>query len=171
MENYNELDPQEKTKIPQFLRIIGILTLINLGIAGLNAVAGLFSGPVPLETIDALMADGMAQVNLIREQGFNNMADAMERVVRFPTYANAQPYLMNTYQLLLVILGVSGVTLMFQGKRLGFHLYIVSCLIKLGTFYSCAPLSEVPTILVMYYLFTSILFIFMYARNLGYMKK
>lgn len=157
-------------KRPVFLTVIGIISLINLGIAGLGVIFSFLSGPAKSDDVEQYMALNMKNVHLISEQGMPNLAHSMEKMVNFYPITNEAHYLVTTLTLLIVALGLIGVILMFQGKRLGFHLYIISCIVRICSFYIYAPASTVPTFLVMYFFFTSLLFIWMYSRNLKWMK-
>lgn len=171
MENFSPLDNTEQSeKRPVFLTVIGIFTFINLGVGALGVLSGFITGPASSSQVKEVLTTNMKQIALMREQKFDGIADMMEKMINFISYTNDAHYLLNTLNLAIVGLGIYGVILMFKRRKLGFHLYIISCIIRILSFYTCSPFSEVPTILVMYYVFTSGLFIFLYSRNLKWIQ-
>jgi hypothetical protein len=78
----------------------------------------------------------------------------MDRLINFGAYA----------------IGLNGVIFMLKGRKLGFHLYIVYNLIALISIYASAPASEIPSFYFILFGIISSVFIFMFSRNLKFMK-
>lgn len=170
METYNQINTEPQNKRPVFLLVLGILTFVNSGFGVLSSLLAYLSGPISKDGIEKIVAENMTQVNVIREQGMPGLAGTMETMVRSIQYTNDAHYIANTLNLLVYALAIIGVILMFRARKLGFHLYIISCLVRICAFYVYIPAGDVSGFLVGYYMFTSILFIFMYSRNLKWMR-
>lgn len=161
--------PEVNPKRPVFLTVIGILTFINSGYGLLSSLLSYATGPVSADDMEKLLANNVAQINLIREQGMAGLASIMENMLRTMEYTNASHYLAVTINLVIYALAVAGTIMMFKRRKLGFHLYIISCLIRILSFYAYVPVQYVSGLVVGYFVFTSMLFIFMYSRNLKWM--
>lgn len=158
----DELD-HNKT-VPKGLRIVGVLTLINLGFAGFSSFLGMFSRPLSPEQMENYLALNVQQIKLMQEQGFGGMADSMQKVIHVLEYTNENHYLHHLLNLMVCACGIIGVVMMWKGKRWGFHAYIISSLLKLASFYLFIPIAEVPGILLTYYAFTTLIFVLLYRR-------
>lgn len=169
MEDYQQLDNDQPKKRPVFLTVLGILSFVSLGFWTLRGLLNMVAGPASQDRVEQVIAQGMGEINKMRELGSTNFADGMETLLNSIQYTNDAFYLNELLGLLVAGLGIFAVILMWRGKRLGFHLYIISCLLRIGSFYIVIPSDAVPMLTVMYFSFTSVLFIFLYSRNLKWM--
>jgi hypothetical protein len=71
---------------------------------------------------------------------------------------------------LVLCLGIVGAVFMFVGKKSGFHLYIAYSLLAILQMYFFTSVANIPTVLVVMSLIFSALFIFLYAKNLSWMR-
>lgn len=168
METFEEVEPRKKR--PVFLTVLGILTFVNSGYLLLKSLIAFLSGPVNEDEIEQVIAQSMSGINDARAKGMNGMADSMEKMLNTIHYANDAHVLSTSMDFLVAILAILGAVMMFRGQKTGFHLYIISCLLRICSFYFYIPAAEVSGILVGYFVFTSGLFIFMYSRNLKWLK-
>lgn len=169
METFDEVNRQPE-KRPVFLTVTGILTFVNSGFGVISSLMGYFSGPASPDKIENLTAQNMAQIATIRDQGMPGMADAMETMVRSVEYTNEAHYLATTLNLCVYVLAIAGALMMLRGQRVGLHFYIISCLLRIGSFYMYIPAADVSGILVGYFTFTSALFILFYSLNRKWMR-
>jgi hypothetical protein len=77
----------------------------------------------------------------------------------------------NSIQLVFLLLGLTGVILMYQRKRLGFHFYIVYSigLVLLPYFFN--SMHQIPTILTVVGVLYGAVWVFMYGRNLHWINQ
>jgi hypothetical protein len=168
METFEEVTPQRKR--PVFLTVLGILTFINSGFGLLGALIAYVAGPASSDEIENYLAMNMRNIDQIRSEGMNGFADTMQKMINSIQYSNDAHFLSTSLNLVISALAIAGVIMMFRGQKTGFHLYIIGCLLRICSFYFYTPAAEVSGMMVGYFTFTSLLFIFMYSRNLKWLK-
>lgn len=172
METHQFIDQEEvPKKRPVFLTVLGILTFINAGAGLLSALISFASGPLSESQMEDYMAAQMPQIEQMRDSGMNGFADTMEKMVYSVKYHHESHIMATSLDFAISALAVIGVIFMFRGDKRGFHMYIVSCLLRVTSFYFYTPPGEVSGFMVGYFVFTSLLFIIMYSRNLKWMNK
>ncbi|MCE3278342.1 MAG: hypothetical protein K0S44_533 [Bacteroidetes bacterium] len=142
----NEIQPEMQKKRPVALTIICILTFI---FSGLSIIGSLFTTP---------MADMM--IAFVQQQPQYNEADYADSFILWK--AGWAFYLIN---LLLLSVSLTGAILMWNLRRIGFHLYTISNII---IFY--LPILWLGLPFNAFLAFLSLMFIGMYAMHLRYMK-
>lgn len=162
--------PAPEAKRPTFLKVLCILSFISIGFSFITSVGSIIAGPEDEETMIAQKAEMLESTSELRDTGMNALADMMEQIQRMSESLNDHFYAMSLTALVVLITGFVGVLFMWQGKRLGFHLYIVYNLIGLGNLYLFVSPADVPTFAVIWNLLISTVFILMYSRNLHWMK-
>lgn len=168
METFEEVEPRKKR--PVFLTVLGILTFINSGFGLFKVLLSFLSGPASSDEIEQVVAEGMKGINDARAQGMNGFADTMEKVLNSIHYANDSHLLSTSLDFLIYTLAIAGAILMFRGQKTGFHVYIIGCLLCICSYYFYIPAAEVSGLAVGYFIFTSGLFIFLYSRNLKWLR-
>lgn len=168
METFGQVEPQRKR--PVFLTVLGILTFINSGFGLLGALLNYLSGPASSDEIEDYLAMNAQNIEQIRSEGMDGFADTMEKMVNSIQYSNDAHLLSTTLNFVISALAIIGVIMMFRGQKIGFHLYIIGCLLRISSFYFYTPAAEVSGLMVGYFTFTSLLFIFMYSRNFKWLK-
>lgn len=168
MENSNEQEIKQKR--PVFLTVLGILSFITIGFGLLGNVTGLFSGPLSEAEMEQVMNQALKSLEPLNASGMNEMSSSFELIFRTQVYINANFYIHTLITIASLAIGLSGVIFMFQAKKNGFHLYIIYNLINVSSIYLSVPASEVPSIIVISNLIFSALFVFLYSRNLHWMK-
>ena len=98
------------------------------------------------------------------------MGDAIMQASVIAGYYQESFYSFQLVQFLCIGCGLAGAIWMFKGKKIGFHLYIIYSLISLGSMYIFIPFSEVPSYSILFNGLFSGLFIWMYSRNLSWLK-
>ncbi|MDH4471921.1 MAG: hypothetical protein QE487_04890 [Fluviicola sp.] len=168
MDIFEEVEPRKKR--PVFLTVLGILTFVNSGYLLLGSLLSFMRGPLTNDEIENAVAQGMKSINQARTEGMNGFADTMEKMLNTIHFANDAHVVSTSIDTLVAILAIVGAIMMFRGQKLGFHLYIMGCLLRISSFYFYIPAAEVSGLMVGYFTFTSGLFIFMYSRNLKWLK-
>jgi len=165
IENQNE-----SIKRPTFLVVLSVFSLISISSGLLTSILGLISGPMEDYQVDEIIGQNMAGVTQLQEMGEVYWSDITLKILNLVKYTNENFYLDRLINLGAYAIGLSGVIFMLKGKKLGFHLYIVYNLIALISNYASAPASEIPSFYFILFGIISSVFIFMYSRNLKFMK-
>lgn len=167
-----EIDQTElqEAKRPTFLKVLCILSFISIGFSTLSTIGSLIGGPEDEETMIEQKAVMMESTAELRDTGMNALADIMDQIQRMTESLNDHFYSMTLMSLFVVTIGFFGVFMMWKGKKLGFHLYIVYNLVGLGNLYLFVSPADVPTFAVIWSVLLSTIFILMYSRNLHWMK-
>jgi len=165
IENQNE-----SIKRPTFLVVLSVFSLISISSGLLTSILGLISGPMEDYQVDEIIGQNMAGVTQLQEMGEVYWSDITLKILNLVKYTNENFYLDRLINLGAYAIGLSGVIFMLKGKKLGFHLYIVYNLIALISIYASAPASEIPSFYFILFGIISSVFIFMYSRNLKFMK-
>ncbi|MES2800078.1 MAG: hypothetical protein V4638_08675 [Bacteroidota bacterium] len=164
------IENTEQPKRPTFLTVLCILSFVNLGISFISVPIALFTGPQSEEQVALSRAAIMEGNEELRATGMNSIADMMEKIGRMTEALNAAHYPIMTLTFLNVILALVGVWMMWNGRKLGFHLYIIYNIIATAYLYLFVSPADIPTLVIVFNLIFSGLFIFLYSRNLKWMK-
>jgi hypothetical protein len=171
MEFDNQIDNfQEQEQRPSFLKVLCILSLISTGIAVISGIFNLISGPFNEEQMLEQKVGMIKSIDELRTMGADQFAAIFEKIQRMTEAMNAQFYYVQIISLLVVAIGVFGIYKMWNRSKLGFHLYIIYSLLSVLTVYLFVVPADVPSIVVIINLVISGIFVFMYSRNLKWMK-
>lgn len=170
METHQFIDQEEPKRRPVFLTVLGILTFVSTGLSVIGLLFSLLTGPQSDDVIENEVAKGMTSVEELRDMGATYMADQMEKIIRLPIYTNEHFYLLQMANFVTLFFGIAGVILMWRGRKIGFHSYIIYSILAVLSVYVAVPVNEVPSLMIILGVIFSALFIFMYSRNLKWMK-
>lgn len=161
----------EKPKRPTFLVVLVILSAISMILSFISTVGALISGPMDSDTMEMYNADVYESLSVLRDSGAHSMADIVENFIHLAAYENNEIFYTNhLITLFIIIIGIVGITLMFQLRKLGFHLYIIYSILPILSMYILLPMELIPSFLVIGSLLISLLFIVLYGLNLKHMK-
>jgi hypothetical protein len=162
---------EENTPRPKFLTVLCILTFIS---TGMSLVSGLYNLLfVGKQSQEAMLETKVAMAESISELknlGMSSLVDMMEKIDRMSIEINDNFYLASMISLVTVGIGLFGAFKMWNGFKIGFHLYIVYNLLIVGAIYLYVSPGNIPTFVVIFNVFFSALFVFMYSRNLKWMN-
>jgi hypothetical protein len=123
------------------------------------------------DAIEMYMAEQMESIQILREQGADDVAEMILTAVDMTIYQNSEVfYPFHLATLLSLLIGVVGIVLMYQLRKIGFHLYVVYSILPILWLYIFLPGDKIPNFLVFGSLFISLLFVILYAINLKHMK-
>lgn len=166
-----EIEKQnEPMKRPTFLVVLSVFSLISIASGLLSSILGLISGPLEDYQIDEIIGQNMAGVNQLQEMGEMYWSEVTLKILNLIKYTNANFYMDRIINLVAYGIGLNGLVFMWRGRKLVFHLYIVYNLIALVSIYASAPASEIPSFYFILFGIISSIFIFMFSRNLKFMK-
>ena len=165
-----EQDVHAISKRPVFLLVLVILSSINIGISSIGALSCMLGAKPDKAMIKSAkldFANMREQLDKANAADFIYIIDQMESVTD-NMFKHFQQY--NSFQLLILVLGLTGVILMYRGKKLGFHFYILYSLGLVLLPYFFNPITGIPTILTVVGIIYGAIWVFMYSRNLHWLK-
>lgn len=160
----------EDEKRPSFLTAICVLSFITIGSNLIFGFIGLFSGPQSDEELLQAKVDLAKTSSELKSAGLESWVDVMDQLNRMTVEINDSFYLASILGLIVALIGLFGVLKMWQGMKMGFHLYIIYSLISVVSVYLYVSPANIPSFVIIFNLLISGLFIFMYSRNLHWMK-
>lgn len=169
-----EQEITQRRKRPVFLTIICILSFVYIGIELISNISGLAMGPLTKNEMKVLSKEWNKQKEMVKKTApsaeSSDWIPVFEKVEAYQVTRNNNHYLASIIDFFTYVVGLIGVFFMFRGRRLGFHLYIVYSLMALGGTYLYVSPGAIPTVLIGFIAFFSLLFISFYALNLKWMK-
>jgi len=161
---------ETKKKRPVFLLVLVILSSINIGVATLGALSGMLGAKPDKAMIKSAKLEFANMREQLEEGGAGNftyLIDQMEGVTN-NMFKHFQAY--NSIQFLVLVLGLLGVVLMYRGRKLGFHFYIIYSLGLVVLPYIFNPITGIPTILTIVGILYGGFWVFLYSRNLHWLQ-
>jgi len=165
-----EAHAEVKKKRPVFLLVLVILSSLNIGVATLGA----FSGMLGAKPDKAMIKSAKLEFANMREQleeggagAYSYLVDQMEKITD-NMFKHFQAY--NSIQFFVLVLGLLGVVLMYQGRKIGFHFYILYSLGLVLIPYFFNPISGIPVILTIVGVLYGGFWVFLYSRNLHWLQ-
>ena len=156
---------------PKSLLILGILTILNTSLAILNGIISLVSGPPGAEQIKKENLEIAKTIVDFRQlDPPPEVMEIIEKIQQISTAVNDNFLFFTGISTLFSIIGLVSVILMFRKEIYGFHAYIVYSILSSISIYFILSPSEVPTPLIVVNLLFSGLFVFLYSRNLAWIK-
>ena len=167
----NEITENQLTiKRPNFLKVLCILTFISSGLGIISTIFQLLFGPKS-EAIMRIEKVALAsQISEMKDLGIDFMADMLVKLGNMSYQLNEHFYLAHLIGLVTASLGLYSALKMWQGFKFGFKLYtLYSLLTVIGIYFYVSP-SNIPSFVIIFNILFSALFIFLYSRNLNWMK-
>jgi hypothetical protein len=160
----------ERGKRPVFLTVLAVLSFISLGFSLLTNFDNITTGPSTNEEMEIVRADIDSQIEDLEAQGMSSWVGTVEKIYRMAEEMNSKFYLAVAVNTIVTLLGIFAVITMIRGFKMGFHLYIVYCLLSIGSIYIYVSPANVPTFVIITNLLFSGLFVLLYSRNLKWMQ-
>ena len=166
----NNIDLDQQPKRSQFLSVLCILTFVFTGFSFLTSIIGFVSGPASPEMMaeqHVQMAEQIAQLQEVHADSFVFMFQQLQQMM---DDVNNHFYLAISMKIIWVVIGAFGAFQMWNGKKLGFHIYIIYSLLEIAQMYLFTSASNIPMLVIVYYIIISGIFIILYSRNLKELK-
>lgn len=169
---YNdELDTiNEEKPRPGFLTVLCVLSFISTGLSLIFGLFSFISGPQSDEQMLQSKVDIAKSISEFRKMGMDGMVEMFNKLQLMTEETNNNFYLSGVITLIVASMGLYGVIKMWKGMKQGFHLYIVYSLFSVAGLYFYVSPNNIPSIVIIVNLILSGIFIFMYSRNLKWMK-
>jgi hypothetical protein len=169
-EEIQEVEMTVQPKRPTFLLVLCILTFVNTGFSLITLFFGLFHGPVSEEEMVEQRVQLIRQADEMRSLNVPAMADFMDQVQRMAEAINAHFYANSLVSMANLLLGVIATVFMLKGRKIGFHSYIAYSLLSAIQVYFFVSPVDIPTLVVVFNLLLSAIFVFLYSRNLSWIN-
>ncbi len=163
-------EPIVKKKRPVFLLVLVILSSLNMSVSLLGSFSGMLGAKPDAKMIKQAKLEFANMREQLEEGGaadFTYIIDQMESVTD-NMFKHFQAY--NSVQFLILVLGLAGVILMYQRRKLGFHFYIIYSLGLVVLPYFFNPITGIPTILTIVGILYGGVWVLLYSRNLHWME-
>ncbi len=171
MSNFEMQDePIVKKKRPVFLLVLVILSSLNMSVSLLGSFSGMLGAKPDAKMIKQAKLEFANMREQLEEGGaadFTYIIDQMESVTD-NMFKHFQAY--NSVQFLILVLGLAGVILMYQRRKLGFHFYIIYSLGLVVLPYFFNPITGIPTILTIVGILYGGVWVLLYSRNLHWLE-
>ena len=164
----NDMQP---TRAPRFLLTLVILTLLNTGLALLGGILSFLAGkPSEKEILESKvqMARSIVELRKLKMDDFVDVFTKME-AINDAMYANF--IMFNLLAVFIAGIGAASAFMMLKRMKLGFHAYIVYSFLSILSVYAFVAPVNVPSILILTNAIFAGLFVFLYSRNLKWLKK
>jgi hypothetical protein len=172
METIESIDnqPSLKQQRPSFLTVLCILTFIATGWGVMTGFLGLFSAAPTDEIIQAQQLKIIILADELRTANVEYLAGVIDQfgLMQTEIFQNFKLHVLIT--LFVSLIGLGGSLLMFKGKKLGFHLYIIYSILSVISIYAVASSSNISSFHIITNISVSGIFILMYSRNLKWLK-
>lgn len=172
METIESIDGESKERgqRPTFLTVLCVLSFVYIGLSLLLSFPRLFSGPMGEEQMDQAkieMSKAIDDLETMEMEGFVHMLNQIQRMTES---LNDNFYPSTIVSIVILLLGLFSAIKMWQGFKLGFHLYIGYSLLSIIQIYFFVSPADIPTFVIVWNLLISGLFVFMYSRNLKWLS-
>ena len=163
-------DKNENRKRPTFLLVLCILTISNTSITIINGLFSLVGGKPSEREITDVNLQMSKSIDLLKEQKIDYWIDVIKKVqiMTEAMYQNFTAYV--SVSIFVSICGAAAAILMFIGKKIGFHAYIIYSFLWILQSYLFVSPQNVPTVLLLFNVLFCVGFIFMYSRNLKWLR-
>ncbi|MBL1280297.1 MAG: hypothetical protein COA33_008505 [Fluviicola sp.] len=167
----DQLDLDQPQPRPGFLTTLCVLTFIWTGLSILGSFFSLAWGKQSAEQMMASKVELTKQMSEMKRLGMDGFADFFEKLILMGEESNNNFYIGIFVSLVVVGIGLFAALKMWNGFKIGFHLYIVYSLLSVVAIYSTVSPSNVPSFIIIVSLILSGLFVFLYSRNLHWLNK
>ncbi len=168
-QNETEFERIQKPKRPTFLLVLCILSFIYIGLSWISTLASIISGPLNDGQLNVQRVEIAKALEPLKNSGESSIAETLNTLIRMTEGINENFYAFNLVYIVVIALGFISVLFMFQGKKLGFHLYIGYGLFNILRYYLFLPAADIISFLIVWELFFASLFTILYSRNLHWM--
>ena len=162
---------EQPTKVPTFLIVLVILTLLNTGLAFLGGVFSLVVGKPSEKEILAAKVSMAKPIIELRKLEMDYFVDVFTKLEAINDAMYANFIMFNVLGIFIALIGAASAFMMLKRMKLGFHAYIVYSFLSILSVYAFVAPVNVPSILILTNAIFAGLFVFLYSRNLKWLTK
>ncbi|MGB1102684.1 MAG: hypothetical protein ACPG21_03570 [Crocinitomicaceae bacterium] len=154
-------------KRPTTLKVLLILSAISLAFQLIVQVMNTINGPLNEEQMREQKIEMMAGFT---EESAELMQGTMTEMLALADIGNENFYLISAISLMTIAIGLASLWLMFQMRRIGFHLYVIYSLIPIAdTIYFFGGM-QITTMLIVLFAIVGGVFSILYGMQLKHMR-
>lgn len=161
---------ENNDKRPTLLMVVSILSLVHMAWSLLKNIQSFFSGPMSEDDIEAYKVEVSKSINSIQDVSVTWLEDLLRSTIEMVESVNANHSLNVLTATLILFIGIAGVLLMFNRRKVGFHTYIIYSFLASVQVYLFVSPSLLSNMLVIFSLIISGIFVLLYGLNLKWMK-
>lgn len=161
---------QNNSSRPSLLTTVCILTFVYTGLSFLFSIIRLVSGPFSDEEMLEQKVQLTKSMTQLKELDMDFFVHSLQQTIAMGEEMNANFYGALIVSVIVILVGFLGAFMMWNGKKVGFHLYIIYSLIAVAQLYLFVSPGNISTLSVVPELVLSGAFVFMYSRNLSWLK-
>ncbi|MFZ9028906.1 MAG: hypothetical protein ACO2Z9_07805 [Crocinitomicaceae bacterium] len=161
---------QNKPSRPSLLTTVCILTFVYTGLSFLFSIIKFFSGPFSDEEMLEQRVRLTKSITQLKELDMDYFVQVLQQTISMGEEINANFYGALVISIIVLLVGFFGAFMMWNGKKIGFHLYIIYSLIAVAQLYLFVSPGNISTLTVVPELLLGGAFVFMYSRNLSWLK-
>jgi hypothetical protein len=155
---------------PMGLLVVCILSWVHIGFSFVVSAFQMLTGPLSDKQLESSQADLRGAVLEMKNSGVDALAEIIEKLGNMTHILNEHHYQALSLTLFGLIIGFVGVSMMFLGRKIGFHLYIIYSIYSIGQIYLFFSAAEIPSLITWFGLIVSGIFIALYAKHLKWLK-
>lgn len=159
-----------KEPMPVFLKVLCILSYIGVGLTIIPNLVRLLMGPYSEEEMLQQKVIMTELIEKMEDMGSDFGVTTYRKMIVMTENLNTHFYASTGLIIVGALIGLYGVIQMWQRKKIGFHFYIVYSILAIAQVYFFVSPVYVPTFILIWNVFISGLFVFMYSRNLKWMN-
>jgi len=162
---------QSNNKRPTFLTVLIVLTWIWAAMAIMTSFTAFMSGPLNEEKLADQDLAAATSIKEMKDQGQDQFTYLIEIGQDRMHYVHEEAFVKNYAIILLIsILGAVSGYMMWNRRKIGFHLYILYSLLYIVMPYLIYPMNMVINLEIYFNLAIGGLFVLLYSRNLYVME-
>lgn len=170
IDNSSNFIQPEGNKRPQGLKILCILTFVSAGLSFLSSIFNLIGGPISPEVMEEQKVEMFKMIDELKSLEMTSFVTMLEQVQRMTESINAHFFAVSMVSIAVISTGLYGAWMMWNGKKIGFHLYIIYSLFSVIQLYFFVSPADIPTIVVVWNLILAAVFVILYSRHLKWLK-
>lgn len=167
LDQQNSEEKQQDSKFPNFLLVLLILTSLNVGYSLFNSATSLISFSTETEQMQVEISELLSEVS----NELDELPDFFEPGIRdffnnlFENYFSYTVYSLIFY----LMLGVA-VILMFNLKKIGYHLYVILQILTLAEYFVFFGFNWITVVVSILSGVFALTFIFLYRANRHHLR-
>jgi len=165
-----EEQKNQQKKRPVFLLVLCILTFVYSGIYFITELILLLVGQQTPKQMKMIVRAYAQLASDMRKAGSSFGGEVYDQVADQVVQINNNHFAYHGMTVFFVGLGIIGAAIMLKRMKLGFHFYVIYSLVVTAIPYLFVTSDAIPLAGTIFNLFISALFVFMYSRNLHWLK-
>lgn len=161
---------ENNDKRPTMLMVVSIMSLVHMAWSLLKNIQSFFSGPMNKDEIESYKVEVTKSINSIQDVSITWLEDLLRSTIEMVESVNAHHTLNVLTGIFILFIGIAGVLLMFNRRKVGFHTYIIYSFLASVQVYLFVSPSLLSNMLVIFSLIISGIFVLLYGLNLKWMK-